>query len=356
MIADRTTLAKFLIEERRRYPTASGELNSLILDVAIACKAIARRVAHGALGGVLGAEKTINVQGETQQKLDVLANEIFLRVNEWGGLVAGMASEELEAPYPIPPQFPRGKYLLTFDPLDGSSNIDVNSSVGSIFSILRAPFPGADAAVGDFLQPGSAQICAGYAIYGPSTMLVLTVGTGVHGFTLDPELGEFFLTHPAMRLSSEATEFAINASNRRFWEPAVTRYVDECLAGCTGPRAKDFNMRWVASLVADTHRILTRGGVFLYPRDTKDLTKTGRLRLLYEVNPIAFLVEQAGGLASTGRERVLDVVPEALHQRIAFVFGAGDEVERIEEYHVDHNDAANGEPLFGTRGLFRAYQ
>ncbi|MDQ3150582.1 MAG: class 1 fructose-bisphosphatase [Actinomycetota bacterium] len=353
MVADRTTLARFLIEERRRHPGASGELNALVLDVALACKAIARQVAYGALGGVLGAAGETNVQGEAQQKLDVLANDLFLRVNEYGGLVAGMASEELAEPYVIPAQYPRGKYLLAFDPLDGSSNIDVNVAVGSIFSVLRTPTSGADASAGDFLQPGSEQVCAGYAIYGPSTMFVLTVGTGVHGFTLDPQLGEFILTHPAMKLPETATEFAINASNRRFWEPAVKRYVDECLAGSSGPRAKDFNMRWVASLVAETHRILTRGGVFLYPRDTKDPAKPGRLRLLYEANPVAFLIEQAGGLASTGHERVLDVAPDDLHQRIAFIFGVGEEVERIEEYHRKHNDAEYDAPLYGDRGLFR---
>lgn len=354
MLTDRTTLAQFLIEERRKHPEASGDLNGLILDVALTCKAIAKRVAYGALGGVLGSEGSTNVQGETQQKLDVLANNLFLRVNEWGGQVAGMVSEEMEEPYAIPTQYPRGKYLLVFDPLDGSSNIDVNLSVGSIFSILRAPNPGVDAETADFLQPGSEQVCAGYAIYGPSTMLVLTVGTGVHGFTLEPQLGEFILTHPSIQIPTAAKEFAINASNRRFWEPAVRRYVDECLAGSTGPRAKDFNMRWVASLVAETHRILSRGGVFLYPRDTKDPAKAGRLRLLYEASPVAFIIEQAGGLASTGRERVLDVMPDALHQRIAFIFGASEEVERIEQYHREINEKENYSPLYGSRGLFRA--
>ncbi|HEV7451403.1 MAG TPA: class 1 fructose-bisphosphatase [Pseudonocardiaceae bacterium] len=353
MLTDRTTLTQFLIEERRRYPGASGGLNSLILDVALACKAIAKRVAYGALGGVLGAAASTNVQGETQQKLDLVANDLFLRANEWGGLVSGMVSEELEAPYPIPEHYPRGKYLLVFDPLDGSSNIDVNLSVGSIFSILRAPNPGANATAKDFLQPGSQQVCAGYAIYGPSTMIVLTVGTGAHGFTLEPQLGEFILTHPSIQIPAAASEFAINASNSRFWEPAVTRYVNECLAGKTGPRGKDFNMRWVASLVAETHRILTRGGVFLYPRDTKDPAKQGRLRLLYEANPVAFIVEQAGGLASTGRARVVDVAPEDLHQRIAFIFGAREEVELIEQYHRDHNVVEDDAPLYGTRGLFR---
>lgn len=354
MLAHHTTLVQFLIEERRRHPEASGDLNALILDVALACKAIANRVAQGELGGVLGAAGAVNVQGEVQQKLDVMANDYFLRANEWGGQVAGMASEELEFPYPLPDQYPRGKYLLVFDPLDGSSNIDVNVSVGSIFSIVRAPHPGTDPAPEDFLQPGTQQVCAGYAIYGPSTMLVLTVGTGVHAFTLDPGLKEFILTRPAIRIPVSTTEFAINASNRRFWEPAVQRYIDECLAGRTGPRRKDFNMRWVASLVAETHRILTRGGVFLYPRDCKDPAKPGRLRLLYEANPIGFLIEQAGGKASTGRGPVLEITPAGLHQRVPFIFGAAEEVERIERYHHEDRTGHTTSPLYGTRGLFRA--
>jgi fructose-1,6-bisphosphatase I / sedoheptulose-1,7-bisphosphatase len=264
-----------------------------------------------------------------------------------------MVSEELEEPYRLPPQYPRGKYLLLFDPLDGSSNIDVNVSVGSIFSILRAPQAGSDPDPRDFLQSGSRQVCAGYAIYGPSTMLVLSVGTGVHAFTLDPNLGEFVLTRESIQIPSSTTEFAINASNQRFWEPAVQRYVQECLAGRAGPRQKDFNMRWVASLVAETHRILTRGGVFLYPRDSRQPVKPGRLRLLYEANPMAFLVEQAGGAASTGRGRLLDVVPSDVHQRISFVFGASEEVARIEEYHSESYELASTLPLYSTRGLFR---
>jgi fructose-1,6-bisphosphatase I/sedoheptulose-1,7-bisphosphatase len=356
MLTERSTLTQFLIEERRRHPGSSGELNSLILDVALACKAISRRIESGALTGILGKAGAVNVQGEQQQKLDVVANDIFLRTNEWGGQLAGMASEELDDYYPIPPEFPRGKYLLTFDPLDGSSNIDINLAVGSIFSILRTSVPGQDATLEDFLQPGTEQVAAGYAMYGPSTLLVLTVGTGVHGFTLDPSLGEFFLTHPDMKMPETTVEYAVNSSNRRFWEPAVRRYIDECLAGASGPREKDFNMRWVAALVADCHRILTRGGVFLYPRDSKDPAKPGRLRLLYEANPIAFLVEQAGGLASTGRERVLEVKPSDLHQRIAFIFGSREEVERIIRYHAElpGDPDEDWNPLYGVRGLFHA--
>jgi fructose-1,6-bisphosphatase I/sedoheptulose-1,7-bisphosphatase len=354
MLADHTTLTQFLIEERRRHPEATGDLNALILDVALACKAIARRVAQGALGGVLGALGSVNVQGEQQQALDVIANRLFLSATEWNGLVAGMVSEEMDEPYRIPERYPRGKYLLLFDPLDGSSNIDVNVSVGSIFSILRAPQPGAEPAVADFLQPGTQQVCAGYAIYGPATMLVITVGTGVHGFTLEPQLGEFILTHPAIRIAPAASEFAINASNSRFWEPAVKRYVDECLAGRTGPRGKDFNMRWVASLVAEIHRILMRGGVFLYPRDSKDKARPGRLRLLYEALPMSFIIEQAGGLASTGRQRLMAVEPAELHQRVPVICGAAEEVALIESYHREPGASEYDAPLFGTRGLFRA--
>lgn len=357
-LSRRTTLTQFLIEERRRHPSASGDFNALILDVALACKAIARSVAYGALGGVLGpGAGTLNVQGEAQKPLDVLSNDIFCRANEWGGHLAAMASEEMAAPRQIPAAFPRGKYLLVFDPLDGSGNIDVNVSVGSIFSVLRAPpdlvDSGRDATVADFLQPGTAQVAAGYAIYGPSTMFVLTVGTGAHGFTLDPGLGEFKLTHPHLQVPAQTQEFAINASNSRFWEAPVKRYVDECLAGRSGPRGRDFNMRWIASLVAEAHRILMRGGVFLYPRDTRDPAKPGRLRLLYEANPIGMIIEQAGGRASTGHGPVLAVPPDGLHQRIGLVFGSRDEVERIERYHRDPVPLRDGNPLFAERTLFR---
>jgi fructose-1,6-bisphosphatase I/sedoheptulose-1,7-bisphosphatase len=348
----RSTLTQFLIEERRRALDATGDLNALITDLSLACKAISRRVARGALGGELGSGAGTNVQGEEQTTLDAMSNRMFLRANEWGGHVAGMVSEEMEEAYTLPAQYPRGKYLLVFDPLDGSSNIDVNVAVGSIFSVLRAVPPQADARPEDFLQPGAKQVCAGYAIYGPSTMLVLTLGRGTHAFTLDPALGEWVLSHPDLRVPAKTREFAINASNSRFWEPAVKRYIDECMAGQPGPRGADFNMRWIASLVAETHRILMRGGVFMYPRDSKDPGRPGRLRLLYEANPIAFLVEQAGGSASTGRRRVLDVQPESLHQRIGFIFGSSQEVERIEAYHRDEPLETYRAPLFGKRGLF----
>jgi len=355
-ISHRWTLTRYLIEQRRRFPQASGDMNALLLDVALACKAIARTVAQGSIADAPMPAGSVNVQGEVQKPLDVLSNEVFLRINEWNGHLAGMASEEMDEPFQIPAQYPRGKYLLLFDPLDGSSNIDVNVSVGSIFSILRAPADavetGRPLAAADFLQPGSAQVAAGYALYGPATMLVLTVGSGVVGFTLDPDLGEFVLTHESIRVPADTQEFAINTSNSRFWEPPIKRYVDECLAGKTGPRGKDFNMRWIASMVAEAHRILMRGGVFMYPRDTRDPAKPGRLRLMYEANPIALLVEQAGGRCSTGRQSMLQVPPSALHQRIGVVFGSRNEVERIERYHLD--PAPGPAPaLFAERSLFR---
>jgi fructose-1,6-bisphosphatase I/sedoheptulose-1,7-bisphosphatase len=264
-----------------------------------------------------------------------------------------MASEEMDLPYQIPGQYPRGKYLLVFDPLDGSSNIDVNVSVGSIFSVLRGPTNARDVTEADFLQAGAKQVAAGYALYGPTTMLVLTVGDGVNGFTLDPTLGEFMLTHPNMQIPADTNEFAINASNARFWEAPVKRYVDECLAGKPGPRGKDFNMRWIASMVAEAHRILMRGGVFLYPRDTKDASKPGRLRLLYEANPVGMIMEQAGGRASTGEKPMLGVQPTSLHQRIGLVFGSKNEVERIERYHAEPVKIELNNPLFAERSLFR---
>jgi len=342
------TLTRFLIEEQRRGNQGGNAFTALVNDVRLACKRISTLIGKGALSDA----PADNIQGERQTRLDIMANEIFVRTNEWGGQLAGLVSEETSGPYPIPSGFPRGRFLLLFDPLDGSSNIDVNVAVGSIFSVLKCPDGVSEPQESDFLQPGCTQVCAGYAIYGPSTMLVLTTGNGVNGFTLDREIGEFMLTHPGLRIDEHTCELAINASNSRHWEPAVRRYVNECLAGKSGPRERDFNMRWIASLVAETHRILMRGGVFMYPRDRKDLTRAGRLRLLYEANPIGFIIEQAGGRASTGVTPVLEVIPESLQQRIGFVFGARAEVERIERYHRDHNDFEFDAPLFGTRGLF----
>lgn len=359
-LSRRWTLTRYLIEERRRFPEASGELNALVLDVSLACKAIARIVAFGELGDSLGpipAAAGVNSLGEVQKPLDVLSDEIFVRMSEWNGHLSGMASEETGEPKQIANPYQRGKYLLVYDPLDGASNIDVNASVGSIFSILRAPQDvvdsGREVTEADFLQSGATQVAAGYALYGPTTMFVLSVGDGVAGFTLNPNLGEFVLTHPNITIPADTQEFSINSSNTRFWEPPIKRYVDECLAGRTGVRGRDFNMRWIASMVAEAHRILMRGGVFMSPRDSKDASGPGRLRLLYEANPVGFLVEQAEGRASTGRQPILGVTPSSLHQRVGLIFGSRNEVERIERYHHEPRVRDPGHPLFTERSLFR---
>ncbi|HSR65526.1 MAG TPA: class 1 fructose-bisphosphatase [Xanthomonadaceae bacterium] len=345
------SLTRFLIEEERAGHV-NAELRLLIEVVARACKSISIAVGKGALGGVLGDAGTggvasINVQGEAQKKLDVLSNEILLEANAWGGHLAALASEEMEHSQPIcdiaPDGYPRGNYLLLFDPLDGSSNIDVNISVGTIFSVLRCPEGVTVPSDHDFLQPGTAQVAAGYCTYGPSTMLVLTVGSGTHAFTLDREVGSFVLTTRGMRIPEETKEFAVNMSNQRFWEAPMQAYVGDLLIGREGPRGKDFNMRWVASMVADVHRILTRGGIFSYPLDSKCAPKGGKLRLMYEANPMSFLVEQAGGAASTGRERMLEVQPTGLHQRVPVFLGSKHEVEAAVRYHVEH-DARAAQP------------
>ena len=327
------SLIQFIIEEQRHIPGATGDFTGLLSDVVSACKQIAHQVNKGALIGVLGGAGSENIQGEAQKKLDVITNDIMINSLSWSGHLAGMASEEMDDMFPIPAQFPRGKYLITFDPLDGSSNIDVNISVGTIFSILRCPEGVTNPTAKDFLQPGTKQVCAGYALYGPNTMLVLTTGHGVNGFTLDRDVGEFYLTHPNMTIPADTAEFAINMSNQRFWEKPVQRYVEECVKGKDGGREKNFNMRWVASMVAEVHRILTRGGIFMYPFDTKDPTKPGKLRLMYEANPMSFIVEQAGGASSTGRQRIMEIQPEGLHQRVPVILGSKNEVERVVGYH-----------------------
>lgn len=336
----RITLSRYLIEKQREQQWIQSDLRLLVEVVARACKAISIAIGKGALADVLGGAGSDNIQGEAQKKLDVLSNEILLDANEWGGHLAAMASEEMDDPFTIPNRFPKGEYLLVFDPLDGSSNIDVNISVGTIFSVLRCPEGTVDPTHDSFLQPGTKQVCAGYTVYGPSTLLVLTLGDGVDVFTLDREFGTFVLTQRGMTIPEDTKEFAINMSNMRFWETPMRRYIDELLAGKEGPRGKDFNMRWVASMVADVHRILTRGGIFMYPRDLKDPTKPGKLRLMYEANPMSFIVEQAGGAATTGRERILDIKPSSLHQRVPVVLGSKNEVELVTRYHVEnsHNE------------------
>ncbi len=332
-MTQKISLTRYLVEQQRIDGLIPSQLRLLLEVVARACKSISQAVNKGALGGVLGSAESENVQGEIQKKLDIIANEVLIEANEWGGHLAAMASEEMDGIYVVPNRYPQGEYLLLFDPLDGSSNIDVNVSIGTIFSVLTKPEGGGGVEAKDFLQTGSKQVAAGYCIYGPQTTLVLTVGDGVAMFTLDREQGSFVLTQEKMRVPADTQEFAINMSNMRHWAAPVKRYVDECLQGKDGPRGKDFNMRWIASMVADVHRILTRGGVFMYPWDAREPHKPGKLRLMYEANPMGWLIEQAGGAASNGQQRILDIVPSQLHERVSVILGSKNEVERINNYH-----------------------
>jgi fructose-1,6-bisphosphatase I len=335
-MTNKVTLTQFIIEQQRgEFPGTSGAFTSLLNDIATACKKISHLVNRGELVGVLGSADSENVQGEVQKKLDIITNDIMVNTLNWTGQLAGMASEEIDDIIKIPGQYPKGKYLVVFDPLDGSSNIDVNLAVGTIFSILRTR-EGVDPDLHDFLRKGAEQVCAGFVLYGPSTMMVLTTGHGVNAFTLDQDIGEFILTHRNMRIPEATSEFAINMTNQRFWEPPVQRYIDECLQGTEGPRGRNFNMRWFASLVAEVYRILTRGGIFMYPLDMRNPAKPAKLRLMYEANPMAFIIEQAGGLCSTGRERILDIKPSDIHQRVPLILGSREEVERVVRYHSEH--------------------
>ena len=332
-MAGKISLTRYLVEEQHKKNQIPAQLRLLLEVVARACKRISLAVNKGALGGVLGAAGSENVQGEIQKKLDIIANEVLIEANEWGGHLAAMASEEMDGIYVVPHRYPKGEYLLLFDPLDGSSNIDVNVSIGTIFSVLRMPDDDRGVDEADFLQPGREQVAAGYCVFGPQTTLVLTVGDGVAVFTLDREQGSFVLTDKDLRIPADTQEFAANMSNMRHWDASMTRYIEECLAGKDGPRDKDFNMRWVGSMVADVHRILTRGGVFLYPWDRREPNKPGKLRLMYEANPMAWLVEQAGGAATNGRQRILDIQPGQLHERVSVFLGSKHEVERVTGYY-----------------------
>ena len=329
------SLTQYLVEVQRSKGLIPGELRLLLEVVARACKRISQAVGKGALTNSLGDVGTQNVQGEKQMKLDVIANDTLLEANLWGGQLAAIASEEMDQPFTIPDRYPKGEFLLLFDPLDGSSNIDINSVVGTIFSVLRAPEGVKEPSEKDFLRPGSEQVAAGYAIYGPSTMLVMTVGDGVAAFTLDREIGAWYLTERGYRVPEATQEFAINMSNRRHWYPPVRKYIDELLDGQTGPRGKAYNTRWIAALVAEIHRIMNRGGVFMYPADLRTPDRPGRLRLLYEANPMAMLMEQAGGAATDGRQRILDIQPTSLHQRVPLFIGAKEEVEQVTKYHLE---------------------
>jgi fructose-1,6-bisphosphatase I len=329
----RISLTQYLVEQQREHGHIPGQLRLLIEVVARACKRIAISVNKGALGDVLGSAGSENVQGEVQKKLDVIANEVLIEANEWGGHLAAMASEEMDTIHVVPNRYPQGEYMLLFDPLDGSSNIDVNVSIGTIFSVLRKVGHGRGVSEEDFLQPGRQQAAAGYCVYGPQTTLVLTVGDGVSMFTLDRETGSWLLTERDVKIPEDTKEFSINMSNMRHWAPPVKRYIDECLAGREGPRGKDFNMRWIASMVADVHRILSRGGIFMYPWDKREPDKPGKLRLMYEANPMAFIVEQAGGVATNGHQRILDLQPGRLHERVSVILGSKNEVDRVTAYH-----------------------
>ena len=333
-MSSKISLSRYLVEQQRDKGHIPAELRLLLEVVARACKSISHAVNKGALGGVLGSADSENVQGEVQKKLDIIANEVLIEANEWGGHLAAMASEEMDSIYLVPNRYPQGEYLLMFDPLDGSSNIDVNVSIGTIFSVLKKADDNQGVTEKDFLQPGKNQVAAGYCVYGPQTTLVLTVGDGVAMFTLDREQGSFVLTQENVQVPADTKEFAINMSNMRHWDEPVRRYIDECLQGKEGPRGKDFNMRWIASMVADVHRILTRGGVFMYPWDKREPHKPGKLRLLYEANPMSWLIEQAGGAATNGKTRILDLQPSQLHERVSVVLGSRNEVERITQYHA----------------------
>ena len=332
-MSKKISLTRYLVEQQRVDGHIPGDLRLLLEVVARACKHISQAVNKGDLGDVMGAASTENVQGEMQKKLDIIANEVLIEANEWGGHLAAMASEEMEGIYVVPNRYPQGEFLLLFDPLDGSSNIDVNVSIGMIFSVLKKP-EGMGVSEQDFLQPGAKQVAAGYCVFGPQTTLVLTVGDGVAMFTLDREQGSFVLTEENVKIPEDTKEFAINMSNMRHWDAPIKRYVDECLAGTEGPRGKDFNMRWIASMVADVHRILMRGGIFMYPWDKRDPGKPGKLRLMYEANPMSWLIEQAGGAATNGRQRILDIQPTKLHERVSVILGSKNEVERVTGYHT----------------------
>ena len=328
------SLTRYLVEQQRAKGLIPSELRLLLEVVARACKNISHAVNKGALGDVMGTAGSENVQGEVQKKLDIIANDVLIEANEWGGHLAAMASEEMDSIHVVPNRYPQGEYLLMFDPLDGSSNIEVNVSIGTIFSVLKKADANKGVSEDDFLQPGTQQVAAGYCVYGPQTTLVLTVGDGVAMFTLDREQGSFVLTQENVKVPADTKEFAINMSNMRHWDEPVKRYIDECLQGEEGPRGKNFNMRWIASMVADVHRILTRGGVFMYPWDKREPGKAGKLRLMYEANPMSWLIEQAGGAATNGQQRILDIQPTQLHQRVSVILGSKNEVDRVTSYHT----------------------
>ena len=322
------TIERFIIEQERQFPDATGELSGILYDMALAGKMIANKVRSAGLVDILGATSDINVQGEVQQKLDVIANEIIVKAFDHGGRLCAMASEEEPDIIHIPEGFRNGKYVLLFDPLDGSSNIDVNVPVGTIFSVYRKITRGARGEMEDMLQPGRRQVAAGYVIYGSSTMLVYTTGQGAHGFTLDPSIGEFLLSHPHIRIPERARYLSVNDAYEQDW-PEHTKALMRRYRGLDGMR-KPLNVRYVGSLVADFHRNLLGGGIFCYPANEK--SQRGKLRLLYEANPLAFIAEQAGGMATDGHRRIMDVEATELHQRTPLYLGSKAEVETVAEF------------------------
>jgi fructose-1,6-bisphosphatase I len=321
---------QYLETAKPKGASVPADLQDLLIAVVNACSSLSHEVAQGALIGLLGSAGTDNVQGEVQQKLDIIANDLLIEGVQTCKSLAGLASEEMELPLSVQGT---GDYLLLFDPLDGSSNIDVNVSIGTIFSVLQKQDPRAPLQTSDFLLSGRHQVAAGYVVYGPQTTMALTLGDGVVMFTLNKVTGEFLLIKDAVIIAHSTKEFSINMSNMRHWADPVRRYVDECLAGTSGSRDKDFNMRWVASMVADVHRVLSRGGVFMYPWDQREPHKPGKLRLMYEANPMSFLVEQAGGASTNGTQLIMDLQPTELHERVSVMLGSKEEIDRLQHYH-----------------------
>lgn len=326
------TLRQFLLETHAGDPNLP-RIAAAVEDLAQATRKIAYLVSGGALGGTLGSTDSANVQGETQKKLDVISNDVLLEELTWSGHWIGLASEEMDDSLPVRNASTVSNYLCLFDPLDGSSNIDINGGVGTIFSVLRCPEGVTEPTNDAFLQPGTEQVAAGFTLYGPATVLVITTGRGVNGFTLDIGSGDYLLTHPDMRVPAETRDFTVNMANQRYWAAPMQRYVNECMHGTDSARGIHFNMRYVGSMVADIYRLLINGGIFLYPWDSKDRDKPGKLRLLYEANPMSFIVEQAGGVSTTGLERIMDIQPQKLHQRCPVIMGSKQEVERVIAYH-----------------------
>ena len=331
MSSNNTNFKQYLVSAKPKGAAIPAGLQELLLAVVNTCSTLSHEVAQGALIGLLGSAGSGNIQGEVQQKLDIIANDQLIEGVKNCKSLAGLASEEMELPVPVQGT---GDYLLLFDPLDGSSNIDVNVSIGTIFSILQKQNPTAPLQTSDFLLSGRHQAAAGYVVYGPQTTMALTLGDGVVMFTLNKETGEFILIKDDVTIAPATKEFAINMSNMRHWADPVRRYVEECLAGTTGNRDKDFNMRWIASMVADVHRVLSRGGVFMYPWDKREPHKAGKLRLMYEANPMSFLVEQAGGASINGTQVIMDLQPTSLHERVSVMLGSKEEIERLQQYHA----------------------